>query len=220
MKSILSTKKLTLAQKELLLNSGLTFVEYDAISITFLPFEAPKQIKNAIFTSKNAVKALFSTLNAIPKIENCYCVGEKTKALLEKNNQNVAKTYQYGAELATYLTKNHKSDSFSFFSGTKRLDTIPKALKKAAIPFSEIVTYKTELSPIKFDRIFDGVLFFSPSGVTSFVSENNIQDSIAFCIGTTTASEAKKHTQQIVISNSTSVESVIAKAVKTLKNYD
>ena len=32
--------------------------------------------------------------------------------------------------------------------------------------------------------------------------------------------EAKKYTENVVIANSTSVESVIAKAVKTLKNYD
>jgi len=220
MKSLLSTKKLTLNQKELLLNSGLTFVEYNAITIKFSPFNAPKRIENAIFTSKNAVKAVFSNKKKISEIKNCFCVGEKTKALLEENSQNVVKTTQYGSELADYLTKNHENDAFLFFCGNKRLDTIPEALKEAKITFSEIETYKTELNPVKFHRQFDGVLFFSPSAVQSFVSENKLNNSIAFCIGNTTAAEAKKHTNNVVISNSTSVESVIAKAVKTLKNYD
>ena len=70
MKSILATKKFTLAQKELLLNSGLTFVEYNAISIEFIPFNTPKQVENAIFTSKNAVKALFSDKKKTSEIKN------------------------------------------------------------------------------------------------------------------------------------------------------
>lgn len=220
MKSILSTKKFTLAQKELLLNSGLTFVEYNAISIEFVHFESPKFIENAIFTSKNAVKSVFSNKKTIPEIKNCFCVGEKTKALLEEYGQKVVKTTQYGSELADCLIKNHKNDTFYFFCGNKRLDIIPKALKEENIMFSEIETYETVLNPKHFQRQFDGILFFSPSAVQSFVSENKLKNSTAFCIGTTTAAEAKKYTENVVISNSTSVESVIAKTVKTLKNYD
>ena len=220
MVTVLSTKKLSLNQKELLLNSGLTFVEYNAISIDFVAFNTPKQIENAIFTSKNAVKAVYGTKNPTPEIKYCFCVGKKTKALLEENGQKVIKMTQYGSELVKYLIKSHKNDIFYFFCGNKRLETIPKGLKEAAINFSEIETYKTTLNPSRFERQFDGVLFFSPSGVQSFVSENKLEKSIAFCIGTTTAAEAKKYTENVVISNATSIESVIAKAVKTLKNYD
>ena len=39
----------------------------------------------------------------------------------------------------------------------------------------------------------------------------------AVCIGTTTAFEAKKYTENVVISNVTTVESVIDKAMKILK---
>ena len=54
MPTVLSTKKLALNQKELLLNSGIGFAEYDAINIEFLNFDLPKQtIQNAIFTSKD-----------------------------------------------------------------------------------------------------------------------------------------------------------------------
>ncbi len=76
--------------------------------------------------------------------------------------------------------------------------------------------YKTTLNPKKFDRQFDAVLFFSPSGVQSFFSENNIAIGKAICIGKTTASEAKKYTDNVVIANATTVESVIAKVVKIL----
>ena len=81
MPTILSTKKLSLAQKELALNSGLGLVEYDAIKIELLKVDIEGEIEHAIFTSKNAVKAI---LNSEFRIKKCYCVGENTKKLLEE----------------------------------------------------------------------------------------------------------------------------------------
>ncbi|WP_241780954.1 DUF559 domain-containing protein [Cochleicola gelatinilyticus] len=213
--SILSTKKLLLNQKELLLNARVSLVEYDAISIEYLDFEAPSVIENAIFTSQNGVRAVE---NLGLKIENCFCVGKKTKALLETKGQNVIKTSEYGAELAAYIVKNYKKESFYQFCGTIRREEIPSELNKANIPLTEITTYQTVLKPKKFERIFDAVLFFSPSGVQSFLLENDSTNSPVICIGTTTASEAKKYFKNVVIANATTVESVIAKAIKTIKN--
>ena len=116
-----------------------------------------------------------------------------------------------------YLAKNYKNDSFQFFCGNIRSDEIPSKLIENDIIFEEIEVYKTTLNPKKFERQFDAVLFFSPSGVRSFVSENKMNNSKAICIGTTTATEAKKYTENVVIANATTVESVIAKAVKLLK---
>lgn len=214
MKSVLSTKKLSLSQTELLLNAGLSLVQYDAIKIESLPFEVPSGVKNAIITSQNAVRSI---LNSEFKIQNCFCVGEKTKALLEENGFRVIKMAEYASELADYLVKNHQNDSFHFFCGNIRSDEIPTRLKENNIALREIEVYKTTLNPKKFERQFDAILFFSPSGVKSFVAENTLGRSLTVCIGTTTASEAKKHTEKVAIANATSVESVIAKAVKILK---
>lgn len=214
MKSVLSTKKLSLSQTELLLNAGLSLVQYDAIKIEFLPFEVPLEVKNAIITSQNAVRSI---LNSEFKIQNCFCVGQKTKALLEENGFRVIQMAEYAAELADYLVKNHQNDSFHFFCGNIRSDEIPARLKENNIALREIEVYKTTLNPKKFERQFDAILFFSPSGVKSFVAENTLGRSLTVCIGTTTASEAKKHTEKVAIANATSVESVIAKAVKILK---
>jgi uroporphyrinogen-III synthase len=57
MKSILSTKSLKKEQKNSLLEAGMTVVDYDAISITFLNFECTDTIENAIFTSQQGVFA-------------------------------------------------------------------------------------------------------------------------------------------------------------------
>lgn len=218
MMTVLSTKKLKLTQRSLLLQTGVSLVEYNAIHIELLPFKTPTNIENAIFTSQNAV---LSFQKSIPKnisltIHNCFCVGEKTKALLEHYGHEVVMMTEYATELSNYLVENHAESSFYFFCGNIRSDEIPTRLKENNINFNEIIVYETTLNPKKFERTFDAVLFFSPSGVQSYFEKNNNHNSIAVCIGTTTADEAKSYMDNVVISNNTTVESVIAKAVKTL----
>lgn len=215
MPTVLATKKLKENQRSLLLNAGISFVEYNAIKIEFIPFEVPKNIENAIFTSQNAVNAVMSYELGV---RSCFCVGEKTKQLLKENGLNVIKMTEYASELADYLVKTHKDEAFHFFCGNIRSNEIPVRLKENNITFEEIEVYKTTLDPKKFERKFDAILFFSPSGVRSFFSENNTAIGIAICIGKTTAAEAKKYTENVVIANSTTVESVIAKTVKILNN--
>lgn len=222
MASVLSTKKLKINQKMLLLNAGCSLIEYDAIKIEFIPFEVPKNIENAIFTSQNAVKSI---QNSQLRIQNCFCVGEKTASLLIKKVQNVIKIANNGSDLANFIIKNHKNKTLHFFCGNKRLETIPSELKKAGIPIIEVETYKTSLNLKRFEQNFDGILLFSPSGVQSYFEANAPKTSQKFesfeaqlvCIGETTAAEARKYSENVTVSNSTSVESVIAKAVKTLK---
>lgn len=212
MATVLSTKKLSLSQKQLLLNAGIGLVEYDAIQIEFIDFKTDNQaFKNAVITSKNTAKAI---LKKDLKIENCFCVGEKTAAFLKENNFNIAETANYGVNLAQIIVGKYPKENFTFFCGNERRDELPTILKKNNASFVEIEVYKTSLKPKHFEREFEGILFFSPSGVKSFVSKNKLDKSIAFCIGSTTASEAKKHTSNIVIANKPSIENVIVQAVK------
>ena len=213
--TILSTKRLKLSQRNLILGAGFSLVEYDAIKIQFIDFEKPGYIKNAIFTSQNSVSAI---QDSGFRIQNCYCVGQKTSAILQKSGFNVIKTDESGSKLANYIIKNHKNEKFHFFCGNKRREELPKILTEANVDFEEITTYKTVQNSKKFDRKFDAVLFYSPSGVMSFAEKNGFGESLAVCIGKTTAFEAEKHTKNIEIANATSVESVIAKAVKALRN--
>lgn len=217
MTSVLSTKILLPNQKELLLNSGLQLVEYDAIKIDFISFESPKQIPYALVSSKNAVKAL---LQKRIEVENYYCVGDKTRALLEKNDQNVMKSAKNGQELGGFIQKTHKDGPIFFFCGNRRREELPSALRAAHIPYEEVVTYQTQLNPKKFERSFDAVLFFSPSGVESFLKVNNLNNSWAICIGETTAEPLRSIHKKIAVANTPTVESVIAKTVKTVSTHD
>nr|MBX2828785.1 uroporphyrinogen-III synthase [Flavobacteriaceae bacterium] len=192
MKTVLSTKKLSLSQKELLLNSGMRFVEYDAISIIPLEFEAPRKVDNAIVTSMNGTKQIF---NSETIVSNWFCVGESSATFLKENDQNVVKIGENSSKLADFIIKNHKNDIFHYFCGAQRRDELPDLLKSEKIDFFEVKTYKTEQKHHKFDQKWDGILFFSPSGIKSFLSENTMGNAIAICIGETTASEAKKYTR-------------------------
>ena len=215
MPTVLSTKKLALNQKELLLNSGIGLVEYDAISVKIVDFSLEnKKIQNAIFTSKNAVKALEGR---DIEIENCFCVGEKTSAYAKAKGLNILEKGDNAKELALKIVKDHTPKNFHFFCGNKRRDELPEILKENNIKFKETRVYETSLNPTKFESEFEGVLFFSPSGVKSFTELNQLKTT-AFCIGETTATEAKKYTDEVITASKPGIENVIAKVVSNLKN--
>jgi len=215
MKSILSTKVLTQAQKELVLNAGLHLVEFNAIEVSFLAIvKAPKKIGFAIVSSKNGAEAV---LKQDIQVDNFYCVGEKTKTYLAENGQNVLFSGENGLKLSENIQKHHKTEPIYYFCSDRRRNEIPSILQNSTFPFYEITAYQTLLTPKQFDRNWDAVMFFSPSGVESYFSKNKLLKGTAVCIGLTTAEEAKKYTANTVVANSTTTESVIAKTVKTLK---
>ena len=228
MKTVLSTKILSPSQKQLLLNAGLGFVEYNAIKIIPIDFEITHSVDNFIFTSKNAVKAFLkkktgevhpSFEKTGPKIPNIFCVGENTRALLEENGLKVVKNAENASKLGEMIAKKHKNESFLFFCGNRKRKELPTILTKNGITFKEIEVYNTELNPKKFDRSFNGVLFFSPSAVESYTEVNQLNNIAAFCIGNTTAEEAKIHTNNIIIANKPTIENTLVQVVKFLNPH-
>lgn len=217
---ILSTKKLTLAQRELALNGKLRIVEYDAIQIEYAPFQIEGNFDYYIFTSQNAVKSYLNIYrNHFTPIREeievrAFCVGSKTKSLLEQNGVEVLEAAVNAETLAQNILKNHRESSFLFLSGNLRRNTLPELFIKNNIRYNEIEVYKTALRPKKFENRFDGILFFSPSGVQSFMQVNELSKTTAFCIGETTLAEAKKYTNQFIKANKPTIENVIVQAVK------
>ena len=214
MHTVLSTKTLSPAQKNLLLNAGIGLVEYNAIKIEALDFTCEEVISNGIITSQNAAKII---INRKIKIENAFCVGENTAAFLKDQGFDIVESANYGKDLAEILYKRYSSRNFTFFCGDKRRDDIPLILKQKNIEVREIEVYNTTLVPKTFDQKFDGILFFSPSAVQSFMMKNQPGQTPAFCIGTTTASEAENFTQNIIIATKPSIENVIVQVVKKFR---
>jgi uroporphyrinogen-III synthase len=215
---ILSTKKLLVNQKQFLLNANISLVEADFISIEQKKITIETVNENLIFTSQNAVLSLIENLKTAATLEllkkkNVFCVGMKTKSLLEENGFNVIAYTGYAADLAEIITLIYGKEKFTFFSGNLRRDTLPEALSEAKVVFNEIQVYETNLTPQKVSGTFDGILFYSPSGIESYLKNNKIKSEMCFCIGTTTADALEIITNNVVIANQPTVENVIIQCI-------
>lgn len=208
-KKILSTKKLSPAQKELLNNFNVA--EIELIEIAFnTSIKLANPIKNAVFTSKNAVLGIFNQFPSEElQFENVYCVGDKTAQFLEEKNVKVTVKAHSAQELADEILLNKDIEEVHFFCGNLRRNELPEMLTENNIKVNEIEVYSTNLKPIKIKNTYDGILFFSPSSVKSYLLKNTDTQSVAFCIGNTTASEAIDDFENVFVADEPTVENVI-----------
>lgn len=216
---ILSTKKLLPNQKQYLLNAGFSVVEADFITIRPTAFELKNIHDTLIFSSQNGVESILQH----PKVDelkskDVFCVGLKTKALLEENGFNVVAHTGYAEDLAEIITLVYPNNKYTFFSGNLRRDTLPEMMTEARVAFNEITVYETVLTPQKISTKPDGILFFSPSGVESYLKENKISKECAFCIGNTTAETASRlGIKNIIIANQPTIENTIIQCINEFK---
>ena len=174
---------------------------------------APKVIKNeidnVIITSKNGVEALANSFTSDElNFKNIFCVGRRTKKLIEQKIGKVTHSERNAEKLATYLSNEIKGQEVTYFCSDLRLDTLPSVLTENGIVVNEVEAYKTMYSPSKVDEKVNGVLFYSPSTVESYMKEN-AANKVAFCIGESTAKEARKHFENVQVAKLPTVESVI-----------
>lgn len=214
---ILATKKLAQNQKQYLLNAGFKVIDEDFIHIQPIAFEIKNTNDILIFTSQNAV------LNVLAYKEELIhkpviCVGEKTKNILLENGFSVVFFHTNASELIKHIENEYLNNSFTFFCGTTRLNTIPDFLNEKSITHQIIEVYETIETPVKIAPKMDGILFFSPSGVSSYIKEHKITNEMYFCIGSTTAKAVEPFTKNIVIANQPSVENVIIQCIHYFKS--
>lgn len=216
--SILSTKTLSDEQRKVFLDANFDLLEQDFIEIKNNIFELNKINTNLIFSSQNAVLSLIEQNGwEVLKTKSVFCVGIKTKELLEQNGFKVDVYMDYASELAEIITLIYNKESYTFFSGNLRMETLPNALKNEGITFNEIEVYQTKLAPFKISEQekFDGILFFSPSAVESYLSNNKIKKETCFCIGTTTAKALEVNkVKNIVIAEIPTINNVIVEVIE------
>lgn len=216
---VLSTKKLQSNQKQFLLNAGFSVIEADFIKISTLPFQIKNKPTLLLFTSQNGVKSVLENdkvdeLKQIPSI----CVGSKTRKLLEDNGFIVLATKEYAEELAPIIQKEFSKEHIAFFAGNLRRNVLPDAMNRASIAFDEYLVYQNDESSVKIEAKTNALLFFSPSGIHSYLKQNTIDNQMCFCIGTTTADALQGVTKNIVIANQQTVENVIIQCISYYNN--
>ena len=208
---IYSTKKLSESQKKII-DDSIGIKDSDFIKIRFnrIPAKVMKNThENVVITSQNGVEAI---LNSFTKDEinfkNIYCVGRRTKKLIENRIGKVTHVAKNATKLADYISKETSIKRLTYFCSDLRLDDLPTILQAHGIVVEEVEAYKTMLSSVKIDTDVSGVLFYSPSGIDSYLRENST-DKIAFCIGETTAVAARKHFTNVQVAYMPDVESVL-----------
>lgn len=185
----------------------------DFLKISFNRISKPilkSKIDNVIITSQNAVESIVSS---VPKEElqfkNIYCVGRRTKRLIEKKIGKVKHSENYAKDLAAYLVDYIDGTEVTHFCSDIRLDELSSTLEKNHIKVNEVEAYKTILDSKKIDPNVEGIMFYSPSTVESYMINNIAEGKIAYCIGETTATEAEKYFEDVRIAKIPTVESVI-----------
>ena len=208
---VFSTKSLAISQTKLF-HKNIVSESSDFIKVRSnrIPSKAVKEfLENVIITSKNGVEALLDNFTKEElNFKHIYCVGRRTKKLIQQKIGAVNHAEKNAAKLAEYLSKEMEGDSVTYFCSDLRLDTLTRILTENKIKVNEVEAYKTMYSPEVVSKNIKGVLFFSPSAIESYLQKNTA-DKVAFCIGASTAKEAYKYFEKVEIAQIPTVESVI-----------
>ena len=187
--------------------------------------ELSKQNITVVFTSANAVNAVKKLLPVKPPWR-IFCIGYQTKqsAADTFGENNIFGIADNGEELGKEIIKQSSIKKVIFFCGNQRREVLPEKLKKNGIELEELIIYKTVEKPQIISKHYDGILFFSPSGVRSFFSVNKINEPVQlFAIGNTTAKEIKTYSQlPIIIPGHPDKEELIHLVIKhfsTIKSF-
>lgn len=210
--NILSTRPLSTSLVEEAKDAGLlidelSFIETEPVEDIVVQQEIEQaylRSATVVFTSMNAVDAVVTWQDGQQPDWVIYCIGNTTKQLVKENfgANSVAGTAASAAELAEKIVEEHDIAEVIFFCGDQRREELPAILSNNNIDVQEIVVYQTIPVHHKIEKIYAGILFFSPSAVESFFSKNKLPgQTILFAIGNTTAAEIKKYTNNKIIIN-------------------
>lgn len=210
MPTVLSTRILSDAHRQLLHKSAVQWVEEDFIAIKPQEFTVNGVRDLVVFTSQNAVKSVLDNPHAqLLKTRPAICVGIKTKALLEQQGWEVKAWTHYAKELTAVIEREFFTCSFSFCCGNIRRETLPTFFKQNNLIFDEYEAYQTVKQPHALQNKVDGICFYSPSAIESFLQNNQLTTEVCFCIGDTTADALKGITKQIVVASQPTIEATL-----------
>ena len=155
-----------------------------------------------VFTSQTAVKCMKGS-NFPEKI---YAIGKRTASLLP---HAIIPEIATASRLADLINDN-KEKEVLFICGNKRRMALLNKLKSYGIQLKQEVVYRTEIikKTVNLDSI-DGLVFMSPSSVESLVLNGGFNNLPTFAIGSTTAQALEDNGQQAIISDESSVQSLI-----------
>jgi uroporphyrinogen-III synthase len=168
----------------------------------------------AVFTSVYGVHAVASAKPDVSLWE-IYCLSGATKSAVEKSfsSVNIKSVAENALALAHHIVEDKVEDVY-FFCGNARREELPDFLKKNKVKVQEMVMYQTHITSVELHREYDGIVFFSPSGVESFLLENKVPvKAILFAIGNTTAACLQHLPNQLIIGEKPDPKILIQKII-------
>lgn len=198
----------------------VSFIETEAIQTIAVQQEVEQaaiQLATVVFTSMNAVEAVTGILDGHVPHWRIYCIGYRTKALIEEyfGNHMIAGTADSARELAELIIEDNNTDEVIFFCGDQRRQELPGKLEENNIQVNEIIVYQTIAINHTIEKAYDAVLFFSPSAVDSFFTKNKLSNhTIVYAIGITTEQTIRKYcSNRIMVSKVPGKENMVEQAI-------
>ncbi|UYQ93973.1 uroporphyrinogen-III synthase [Chitinophaga horti] len=226
---VLSTKRIDAALLQAAADNGILIIPRAFISVDYkdtpelrsrLATLLPRRI-SAVFTSANAVKAVAALGDTTTATWDLYCLPGATIDAVQEYfpNSRVIAHAPSSAVLATILLQKEATD-IVFFCGNIRRDELPTLLTQHQQPFEEVTVYETtELQNTVIGQ-YDGILFYSPSGIRSYFTANTpAPEVICFAIGDTTAGVLREYTKNtIVVSKAATADGLVNTAIHYFNN--
>lgn len=217
---IASTKILSTELVEQLERAGILIEQHDFIkTIIQIPDKInSNQIqKFVVLTSKSAVNAWVAIAKKY-EIEisehPVFCIDQATKKEVIARSLIIQGEAKDSTSLADVITQDSWIKSVTHICSDIRRDELSSKLNSKGVEVHEIIGYRTQHTPVKVEHPFQGVLFFSPSGVDSFLSVNEISH-VCFCIGEATAAHAaSRGFKNVQVAEFSTPESVIKKVIQ------
>jgi len=219
---IVSTRKLTSNKVAELEKQGWKFTQHDFIrKIIEVPADCKKESiqQNIVLTSKSGVEAFLKVSNELNldlKAYTIYCISHATQESAINAGLSVQASAPNASSLADEILKDKTIRAVTHVCGNRRLNELSEKLNQAGLNVQDLIAYRTEFTPVAIDQPYDGIMFFSPSAVDSFLSVNTLQTVPCFCIGQTTGNHAKQKGYPLVYSPDAPTEEAI---LNVLTNY-
>ena len=183
--------------------------------------ELAEEKHTVVFTSMNAVEAVAAQVSEVPDWQ-IYSIGNTTRKLIEEKwgTGKIVATAENAQRLGERLVDDGAT-KVVFFCGNIRRDELPNKIRSEGGAVEEVVVYETEETPIALTKAYDGILFFSPSAVHAFYSQNKPgKNTVLFAIGKSTADAVRQYKgHKVVVANVTDKVKMAQEAIEYLSNH-
>lgn len=212
---ILFTKELS--KENIQSQLGPDFEPYFLKVIDTQPITPQKSLvgfQNFIVTSQRAIA--FVKAQRLPQTTTFFVVGNQSATALKALGYSVKIEAKNAKELAKKIIAKEPPVKVMHLCSSKALATLAQQLIPAGFKYVKNTVYATVPTFPQLNERVEALVFFSPSGVESFMQNNTLNKETLFCIGETTKTSLQHFTSQEII---TSKHENLEDLLTTIKEY-